>query len=137
MVYNRIMTRNTTTGIYNMNRKGLITILLSASALLSVGCNKTEEGATWGAGIGALAGQAIGGDTGATLIGAGVGALLGGAIGNDQEPVRQQQQFPNGNGITARETTTRRVLNADGTYTTYGEETTRSAETVSGYQGLD
>jgi uncharacterized protein YcfJ len=124
----------TTKGIHKMNRTTLITTVLSASALL-VGCNKTEEGATWGAGIGALAGQAFGGDTEGTLIGAGVGALIGGAIGNDQESSRQQ--FPNSNGITARETTTRRVLNPDGTYTTYGEETTRSAETVSGYHGLD
>ena len=37
------------------------------------------------AGIGALAGQAIGGDTEATLIGAGVGALAGYAIGNEQD----------------------------------------------------
>ena len=59
-----------------------IATLLTFSLL---GCTKTEEGAAWGAGIGALAGQAIGGDTGATLIGAGAGALLGGAIGNDQE----------------------------------------------------
>jgi len=61
---------------------------LSVAALLTcslLGCTKTEEGAAWGAGIGALAGQAIGGDTGSTLIGAGAGALLGGAIGNSQE----------------------------------------------------
>ncbi len=50
-----------------------------------LGCTKTEEGAAWGAGIGALAGQAIGGDTGGTLIGAGAGAIVGGAIGNSQE----------------------------------------------------
>ena len=36
-------------------------------------------------GIGALAGQAIGGDTGATLIGAGAGAIIGGGIGNSQD----------------------------------------------------
>ena len=117
-----------------MNKTFLITTMVTASAFLT-GCNKTEQGASFGAGIGALAGQAIGGDTEGTLIGAGIGALLGGAIGNDQEPARQQ--FPNSNGITTRETTTRRVLNSDGTYTTHGEETTRSAETVSGYEGLD
>jgi len=59
-----------------------VATLLTFSLL---GCTKTQEGAVFGAGLGALAGQAIGGDTGATLIGAGAGALLGGAIGNDQE----------------------------------------------------
>jgi hypothetical protein len=61
---------------------------LSIAAVMTfvlTGCTKTEEGAAWGAGIGALAGQAIGGDTGATLIGAGAGALIGGAFGNSQE----------------------------------------------------
>jgi len=67
--------------------KKLITTL-SVVAIVSftlVGCTKTEEGAGIGAAVGALAGQAIGGDTGATLIGAGAGALVGGAIGNSQE----------------------------------------------------
>ena len=36
-----------------------------------------------GAGIGALAGQVIGGDTGATLIGAGAGALIGNSMSDD------------------------------------------------------
>jgi len=59
-----------------------VATLLTFSLL---GCTKTEEGAAWGAGIGALAGQAIGGDTGATLIGAGAGAIIGGGIGNSQD----------------------------------------------------
>ena len=62
---------------------GMTIATIATGSLL--GCNKTEEGAAWGAGIGALAGQAIGGDTGATLIGAGAGALIGGAVGNSQE----------------------------------------------------
>lgn len=67
-------------------KKLLTTLTITALATFALtGCNKTQEGAAWGAGIGALAGQAIGGDTGATLIGAGAGALLGGAIGNSQE----------------------------------------------------
>ena len=63
-------------------------ITIAVAALLTCcmfGCTKTEEGAAWGAGLGALAGQAIGGSTGATLIGAGAGALVGGALGNSQE----------------------------------------------------
>ena len=59
--------------------KKLLTTL-SVAAILTVslvGCTKTEQGAGIGAAVGALAGQAIGGDTGATLIGAGAGALLG------------------------------------------------------------
>ena len=63
----------------------VITTLGLVSVLSLTGCNKTEEVASFGAGIGALAGQAIGNDTGSTLIGAGIGALLGGAIGNDQQ----------------------------------------------------
>jgi hypothetical protein len=66
--------------------KTLIGFTITAIATTSLlGCTKTEEGAAWGAGIGALAGQAIGGDTGGTLIGAGAGAIVGGAIGNSQE----------------------------------------------------
>jgi hypothetical protein len=42
----------------------------------------TQRGAAIGAGIGALAGQAIGRNTEATLIGAGVGTLLGAVFGN-------------------------------------------------------
>ena len=43
---------------------------------------KTMQGAAVGAGVGALLGQVIGGDTEATLIGAGIGAALGGIAGN-------------------------------------------------------
>jgi len=43
---------------------------------------KTGQGALVGAGVGALLGQVIGGDTKGTLIGAGIGAALGGIAGN-------------------------------------------------------
>ncbi len=67
-------------------KKILTTLTITTLVLFSMtGCSKTEEGAGIGAAVGALAGQAIGGDTGSTLIGAGAGALLGGAIGNSQE----------------------------------------------------
>ena len=40
---------------------------------------------TVGAGAGALLGQAIGGDTGATLLGAGIGAAAGALVGSVQD----------------------------------------------------
>ncbi len=43
------------------------------------------KGALLGAGLGALAGQAIGRDTKSTLIGAGIGAGLGYVIGNEKD----------------------------------------------------
>jgi hypothetical protein len=70
----------------NHMKKLLTTLSVAAIVTVAlVGCTKTEQGAGIGAAVGALAGQAIGGDTGATLIGAGAGALLGGAIGNSQD----------------------------------------------------
>jgi uncharacterized protein YcfJ len=67
-------------------KKLLTTLSVAAIVTVSlVGCTKTQEGAGVGAVVGALAGQAIGGDTGATLIGAGAGAIIGGAVGNSQE----------------------------------------------------
>ena len=48
----------------NKSLLGMTIVILSTASL--IGCNKTQEGAGWGAGIGALAGQAIGGDTGGT-----------------------------------------------------------------------
>ena len=58
----------------------------SASLILFTGCaNKTQSGAAIGAGTGALLGQAVGGNTTATLVGAGVGALAGGAIGRNED----------------------------------------------------
>ena len=51
-----------------------------------VGCDsEAKTDAAIGAGIGALAGQAIGGDTEGTLIGAGIGAVGGYIIGNEAD----------------------------------------------------
>ena len=65
--------------------------------------NKTQQGALYGTGIGAVVGaglgQAIGGDTQSTLIGAGIGAALGGVAGGsigrymDNQEAALQQQF--------------------------------------------
>ena len=70
--------------------KNLITILLVVAVGLGLafvaGCESdAQTGALIGAGVGALAGQAIGGDTEGTLIGAGVGAAGGYIIGNEQD----------------------------------------------------
>jgi YMGG-like Gly-zipper len=51
-------------------------------ALGVAGCTSTQQGAVIGGGVGAVAGQLIGGDTASTLIGAGAGALAGALIGD-------------------------------------------------------
>ena len=51
-------------------------------ALGVAGCTSTQKGATVGAVGGALVGQAIGGNTEATLIGAAAGGLAGALIGD-------------------------------------------------------
>ncbi len=57
-----------------------------AIVLFQSGCEtKAQTGGLMGAGIGALAGQAIGGSTGATLLGAGIGGGAGYLIGNEQD----------------------------------------------------
>jgi hypothetical protein len=59
---------------------------LSAAIGFSGGCETSAQtGALGGAGIGALAGQAIGGNTQATLIGAAAGAGIGYIIGNEKD----------------------------------------------------
>ena len=65
--------------------------LLGLSGLVS-GCNDAQAGALLGAGVGALAGQAIGRDTEATLIGTAVGAGAGYIIGNESDKAKQQQR---------------------------------------------
>jgi hypothetical protein len=70
--------------------KKLIIILMVVTVSLGfsfvAGCESdAQTGALIGAGIGALAGQAIGGDTEGTLIGAGAGAAGGYIIGNEQD----------------------------------------------------
>ena len=131
-----------------MNNKTtlLATSLLSLTTL--IGCGSTGNGTLLGAGIGALAGQAIGCDTEATLIGAGAGALGGWIIGSEVEKeelrqrreiaemVAQQDRYEMNNGVTMRRSETRKVLNRDGTYTIVGEETTVSEKEESGYTGL-
>jgi uncharacterized protein YcfJ len=67
--------------------------------------DKAQTGGLAGAGMGALIGQAIGGNTTATLIGTGVGLGLGYIIGNemDKQDAKQRQ--------TVREDETRLLAN--------------------------
>jgi uncharacterized protein YcfJ len=63
-----------------------IALTMTVAVFLLSGCvTKTGTGSVIGAGLGALAGQAIGKDTKGTLIGAGVGAVVGGALGNQED----------------------------------------------------
>jgi len=70
------------------NHIAVLVLLATTTALFSCATTvpqdryNTQRGAAIGAGVGALAGQAIGRNTEATLIGAGVGTLLGAIFGN-------------------------------------------------------
>ena len=90
------------------NRNTIITSLLLSAVL--AGCAATEReqragtGALIGAGAGALAGQAIGGNTRSTVIGAGAGALLGAVVGTASTPQAERYcryQRPDGTIYTA------------------------------------
>ena len=64
----------------------LIVIAVSLGLAFVAGCESdAQTGALIGTGVGAIAGQAIGGDTEATLIGAGAGAAGGYMIGNESD----------------------------------------------------
>lgn len=65
---------------------------LALCCLLPAGCNDAQAGSLLGAGIGALAGQAIGGNTTGTLIGTGVGAAAGYVIGNESDKQKYRQR---------------------------------------------
>ncbi len=65
---------------------------LCAAITLLTGCSSdAQTGALLGAGIGALAGQAIGGDTTSTVIGTAVGAGAGYVIGNESDKAKHQR----------------------------------------------
>ena len=55
------------------------------------GCSDAQAGALLGAGVGALAGQAIGGNTEATVIGTAVGAGAGYIIGNESDKAKRRR----------------------------------------------
>ncbi len=64
----------------------VLAVYVCAAMITIGGCQtKTQTNTLMGAGIGALAGQLIGGDSKATLIGAGIGTGVGYLIGNSQD----------------------------------------------------
>ena len=78
--------------------KELVTILLavvvSVGVAFFVGCeSEAQTGALIGTGVGALAGQAIGGDTESTLIGAAVGGGAGYVIGAERERQKTKSEI--------------------------------------------
>lgn len=71
----------------------ILTIALGLGLIFVAGCEtKAQSGALIGTGIGALAGQAIGGNTAGTLIGAGAGAAGGYIVGNEMDKSDQRKQ---------------------------------------------
>lgn len=77
---------------YEKSRTLLVAFLPCVAAVLISGCaTSAKTGSLIGAGIGAAAGQWIGGDTEGTLIGAGVGAAAGYMIGNEEDKEKSRQ----------------------------------------------
>jgi hypothetical protein len=77
-------------------KKSIIALTIIATGFAMFSCihegYNTQKGAAIGAGLGAITGQIIGGDTAATLIGAAVGGLVGAIGGNavDQSVANQR-----------------------------------------------
>lgn len=62
-------------------RKALVIVLAAALAVGSISCTRTQKGAVFGSGSGAVLGGIIGKQTGNTAAGAIIGAAVGGAVG--------------------------------------------------------
>ena len=74
-------------------KSSVLVVCALAAGLALTGCkNDAQSGALIGAGVGALAGQAIGGNTAGTLIGAGIGAGAGYAIGNEEDKSKAEER---------------------------------------------
>ena len=90
----------------SMWRSGRVFLIVGLTLLVAGGCETSAQtGALGGAGIGALAGQAIGGSTQATLIGAAAGAGIGYIIGNekDKKEAREKSQASKSHNYTHTE----------------------------------
>ena len=78
--------------------KDLVLILMAVAVSLGLafvaGCESdAQTGALLGTGVGALAGQAIGGDTESTLIGAAVGGGAGYMIGSERDKKKTKAEI--------------------------------------------
>jgi uncharacterized protein YcfJ len=72
---------------------GLLIIAATISTVFIPGCDSAgKSGTLIGAGAGALAGQAIGGNTTGTLVGAGIGAVSGYVVGNEMDKSKAKKQ---------------------------------------------
>lgn len=72
---------------------GLLIIAATISTVFIPGCDSAgKSGTLIGAGAGALAGQAIGGNTTGTLVGAGIGAVGGYVVGNEMDKSKAKKQ---------------------------------------------
>jgi hypothetical protein len=69
----------------------IVVVAAISISMLGACATKGQTGALAGGGIGALAGQVIGGNTEATLIGAAVGAGVGYIIGNEKDKKHAQE----------------------------------------------
>lgn len=72
------------------NKRDMLITIMVISILVAIvmpltGCQTNQSGVLTGAGIGALAGQAIGGDTRGTVTGAAIGAGAGYILGRDKD----------------------------------------------------
>ncbi len=71
----------------------IMAISMFAGLLITAGCEtKAQSGALIGTGVGALAGQAIGGNTTGTLIGAGAGAVGGYLVGRHMDKSDEKKE---------------------------------------------
>lgn len=103
--------------------KGLLTVLTVTMVGLPLafvtGCESdAQTGALVGTAIGAVAGQAIGGDTESTLIGAGAGAAGGYMIGNEQDKQKMKAEIAAAReAASTANTMTINVTNSNGSIT--------------------
>lgn len=91
-----------------MNKRLSMAAVVALAALTLAGCNTPQEralgGGAIGAGVGALAGQAIGGNTKSTVAGALIGGVAGAALGAATTPgmCRYQQHDNRGRPLYDR-----------------------------------
>lgn len=89
-----------------MKKSGLVALMIGV-LVWTVGCTgyryHTQTGAAVGAGVGALAGQAIGHDTESTLIGTALGGLAGAVVGDaiDKNNAQPYYNYKYGNPSTS------------------------------------